>query len=84
VKPNNGGYELCVEMFHETGQWNDASCDPYGIEKGYICKAPKSMYYHLGIKFLITKIRGHTHPMHRNVNEFKMAFAKFQVCMGFS
>jgi hypothetical protein len=40
-EPNNGGYELCVEMFHETGQWNDASCDPYGIEKGYICKAPK-------------------------------------------
>ena len=44
-EPNNVGTELCVEMFHETGQWNDASCDPYGIEKGYICKAPKSTFH---------------------------------------
>ena len=44
-EPNNQGDELCVEMFHDDGAWNDAPCTPYYGERGYLCKAPKSKHF---------------------------------------
>ncbi|XP_068430349.1 uncharacterized protein [Clinocottus analis] len=42
-EPNNhdGFTEDCVEMFHQTGRWNDVSCTELNT---YICKMPKDHY----------------------------------------
>ncbi|XP_067232917.1 C-type mannose receptor 2-like [Chanodichthys erythropterus] len=42
-EPNNhlGFDEDCVEMYHETGRWNDVTCTELNT---YICKMPKGHY----------------------------------------
>ena len=44
-EPNHspeGSYDFCVEMHTSDGTWNDDSCE---LNKGYICKAERSMQF---------------------------------------
>lgn len=42
-EPNGPTYEFCIHALSDNGKWNDAECDPYYGDYGYVCKAPKSM-----------------------------------------